>query len=251
MGEKADPGSVALPMSSDQLVAYGKAITQYREAKNLVGQERSNSMLQLLQKLRMICAYPMAELRPDHEQVPIADHLRLSPKLAWLVERLEGIARKNEKAIVFTDYRVLQRLIQRAVQERFGIRPSVVNGSTSANATSESSRQKLIDAFQQSDGFGVIILGTTAVGFGVNIQRANHVIHFTRSWNPAKEDQATDRAYRIGQTRDVYVYCPTVAGQGFASFEQRLAERLDYKRALSSDMLAGPQELTMADFEDL
>lgn len=85
----------------------------------------------------------------------------------------------------------------------------------------------------------------------MNIQEANHVIHFTRTWNPAKEDQATDRAYRIGQRRDVYVYCLTVAGPGFASFEERLAERLDYKRDLSRDMLAGSKELSVEDFDDL
>lgn len=251
MGSRADQTASNLPMSPEQRGEYAKAIALYREAKEQQGPQRANSMLALLQRLRMICAYPMKDLRTDHEQAPIAEHLRISPKLAWLVERLEGISRQHEKAIIFTDYRVLQRLLQRTVEERFGFRPSIVNGATSASAASDVSRQAIIDRFQQTDGFGVLILGTTAVGFGVNIQQANHVIHFTRSWNPAKEDQATDRAYRIGQTRDVYVYCPTVVGHGFNSFEQRLGERLDYKRTLSGDMLAGPQEVKLADFEDL
>lgn len=251
IGRDADAAAVGLAMSPDQLMAYTKALTVYREAQKTGGKQGANALLPLLHRLRMVCAYPMAELRPDHEQAPVAEHLRVSPKLAWLMQRLDDISRRNEKAIVFTDYRVVQRLIQRVVEHRFGFRPCIINGSTTANAASDHSRQQLIDEFQEAEGFGVLILGTTAVGFGVNIQEANHVIHFTRSWNPAKEDQATDRAYRIGQTRDVYVYCPTVTGRGFESFEQRLAERLDYKRGLSADMLAGPQVLSMEDFGDI
>ena len=94
-------------------------------------------------------------------------------------------------------------------------------------------------------------LQATAVGFGVNIQSANHVIHFTRPWNPAKEDQATDRAYRIGQTKPVWVHCPTVAGDGFERFEQRIASRLAGKRELSKDMLAPQQQLGLEDFRGL
>jgi len=250
-GRDADAAAMGLAMSSDQLMAYTKALAVYREAQKTGGKQGANALLPLLHRLRMICAYPMAEMRPDHEQAPVAEHLRVSPKLVWLMQRLDDISRLGEKAIVFTDYRAVQRLIQRTVENRFGFRPCIINGSTTANADSDHSRQKLIDEFQQAEGFGVLILGTTAVGFGVNIQEANHVIHFTRSWNPAKEDQATDRAYRIGQARDVYVYCPTVAGNGFESFEQRLAERLDYKRGLSADMLAGQQELSMEDFRDI
>lgn len=78
------------------------------------------------------------------------------------------------------------------VNERFGLNAFVVNGDTSASMDVENSRQKLIDRFQTAPGFNVIILSPLAVGFGVNIQAANHVIHFTRTWNPAKEDQATD-----------------------------------------------------------
>jgi SNF2 family DNA or RNA helicase len=79
----------------------------------------------------------------------------------------------------------------------------------------------------------------------VNVQAANHVIHFTRCWNPAKEDQATDRAYRIGQTKDVYVYYPTVASQEFESFEQKLDKLLARKRSLASDMLNGAGDINV------
>ena len=89
----------------------------------------------------------------------------------------------------------------------FGMSIAVINGETGVE-TKVGSRQGLLDDFQEKKGFNIIILSTTAMGFGVNIQQANHVIHFTRAWNPAKEDQATDRAYRIGQEKEVTVYAP-------------------------------------------
>jgi hypothetical protein len=90
-----------------------------------------------------------------------------------------------------------------------------------------------------------------AVGFGLNIQAANHVIHFTRTWNPAKEDQDTDRAYRIGQTKDVYVYYPVVVAPDFTTFDAKLDELLNWKRELSRDMLNGAAELSSNEFGDL
>jgi Holliday junction resolvase len=110
------------------------------------------------------------------------------------------------------------------------------------------SRQKRIKAFQEAAGFGVIILSPVAVGFGVNIQGANHVVHYTRTWNPAKEDQATDRAYRIGQKKDVYVYYPVVFAEDFSTFDVKLDQLLTTKRALASDMLNGSGDLTPVDF---
>jgi SNF2 family DNA or RNA helicase len=157
----------------------------------------------------------------------------------------------EEKAIVFSEFRDVQRLLQRAIAERFDLYADIVNGSTSVDAASDQSRQRIIDRYQAKPGFNVIILSTTAVGFGVNIQAANHVIHFTRPWNPAKEDQATDRAYRIGQTRAVHVYCPTVVADGYETFDQRVDSLLLDKRSLSRDMLAGVQELTVDDFRTL
>lgn len=112
-------------------------------------------------------------------------------------------------------------------------------------------RQRLIDDFQGKPGFGVIVLSPLAVGFGVNIQAANHVIHFSRTWNPAKEDQATARAYRIGQVRTVSVYYPTVVSQEVPSFDVKLDALLSRKRELASDMLNGCGDLSAADFADL
>src|SRR5207247_9917155 len=98
----------------------------------------------------------------------------------------------------------------------------IINGDTSAPASHTASRQKRLTAFQARPGFGVVILSPLAVGFGVNIQAANHVVHYTRTWNPAKEDQATDRAYRIGQQKDVHVYYPVVVASDFATLDVHL-----------------------------
>jgi Holliday junction resolvase len=163
---------------------------------------------------------------------------------------LEEIKSRDEKAIVFVEFHDLQRLLQRFIAHRFDIVPDIINGTTSASSKSSDSRQKRIKAFQQDDGFGVIILSPLAVGFGVNIQGANHVIHYTRTWNPAKEDQATDRAYRIGQSKDVFVYYPVVTAD-FTTFDMKLDALLEWKRGLSNDMLNGCGDLSSGDFDEL
>jgi len=127
----------------------------------------------------------------------------------------------------------------------------VINGDTSADSANANNRQRRIKKFQDKPGFGVIVLSPLAVGFGVNIQAANHVVHFTRTWNPAKEDQATDRAYRIGQTKDVHVYYPVVVAHDFLTFDAKLDKLLDWKRGLSTDMLNGAGDVSPADFGDL
>jgi HJR/Mrr/RecB family endonuclease len=100
-----------------------------------------------------------------------------------------------------------------------------VNGDTQG-------RQGFIDRFSGTGGFNVIILSTLAAGAGLNVTAANHVFHYTRAWNAAKENQATDRAYRIGQEKDVFVYCPTIVAD-FPTFEVRLDEMLKRKGKLA------------------
>ncbi|HYQ92407.1 MAG TPA: C-terminal helicase domain-containing protein [Candidatus Competibacteraceae bacterium] len=206
----------------------------------------------MLHRLRSICADPhetgvKADLHSD-----LADHRHRSPKLDWLLAQLESIRQRQEKVIVFTEFRDLQRVLHHRIRQHFGLSSAIVNGSTQAgHEAGEQSRQALIDHFQRQPGFNVIILSTTAVGFGVNIQAANHVIHFTRPWNPAKEDQATDRAYRIGQTRAVQVYYPTVIAQDFVTFEDKLDTLLEAKRQLASDMLNGNPNIELAEWSAL
>ena len=173
--------------------------------------------------------------------------------MGWLVQKLKALAADTavvHKVIVFCEFRELQLLLQRVVAAFFGFAPSIVNGDTTADPRVSDNRQQLIDAFQMQPGFGVIILSPLAVGFGVNIQAANHVVHFTRTWNPAKEDQATARAHRIGQTRTVTVYHPGVVSDKFPSFDERLDALLARKRALAADMLNGCSDLRAEDFAD-
>src|SRR5262249_24232947 len=201
--------------------------------------------------LRLICTDPQRHGLSVFVPEPVAAYSKKAPKLAWLLDQLAEIRSKGEKAIVFCEFRNIQRLLQYYINEAFAYRADIINGNTLASASSSLSRQKRLKALQARPGFGVIILSPLAVGFGVNIQGANHVIHYTRTWNPAKEDQATDRAYRIGQTKDVHVYRPIVCADEFKTFDQKLDELLSWKRELSQDMLNGSFDLTAKDFSDL
>lgn len=233
----------SLRMSELQTRLYRSEVSAYNDKRAMqehLGMQ-TVAMLGLLHTLKLICAHPHG-IRPEGEPV------EASPKLKWTLQRLRAIRERGEKVIIFTELRDIQRTLQFAVLDEFGFMPTVINGDTNSVSERGPSRQKLIDAFQAAHGFGVIILSTTAVGFGVNVQAANHVIHFTRPWNPAKEDQATDRAYRIGQTRDVYVYYPTVVADGITTFEETLDALLSRKRALATDMLNGTGEIEITEF---
>lgn len=236
-----------LPLSSYQRELYGQAVQAYRTQQS--GCSIKNH-LGLIQYLRQVCSSPYPIGSRANLDDSLADRVRKSPKLKWLLEILADIQQRNEKVIIFVEFHELQRQLQRYIAERYNLLPDIINGSTSAAASATNSRQKRIRAFQEKIGFGVIILSPLAVGFGVNIQAANHVIHFTRTWNPAKEDQATDRAYRIGQTKDVYVYYPVITAD-FVTFDMKLDNLLSWKRNLSDDMLNGCGDLSGSDFDDL
>lgn len=217
-----------LPISNLQQQLYANVVADYRKVGDA---DRGRAILGALHKMRMICAHPL-QLQPSASE-------RESPKVAWLINTLEHIKTKQEKVIIFTEFREIQAFLQRIIGQYFGLDVEKVNGDTSANSGKGGlTRQRLIDQFQQKSGFNVIILSTTAVGFGVNVQKANHVIHYTRCWNPAKEDQATDRAYRIGQDKEVFVYYPSIYSAQFDTFEVKLDHLLADKRKLADDMLA-------------
>ncbi|WP_122448678.1 type I Zorya anti-phage system protein ZorD [Pseudomonas viridiflava] len=241
-----DKGCRSLSMHGLQRNLYLSEISAYSQKQQIEEHldQKTSGMLGLLHKLKLICAHPYS-VQPDKR---LREN---SPKLRWLIDTLESIKKsgKGDKVILFTELRDIQRELQHAIQEYFGFRATVINGDTSTSSQSANNRQKLIDQFQDKPGFSVIILSTIAVGFGVNVQAANHVIHFTRCWNPAKEDQATDRAYRIGQEKDVYVYYPTVRDAAMPTFESTLDELLSKRRALARDMLSGSGEIKASDFE--
>jgi hypothetical protein len=243
-----DPGCRRLPLSTVQRNLYAKAIEDFKRRNETEFRSPFKNHLGLLQYLRLICTDPRRHGLSVFIPEPLLHYREKAPKLDWLLGQLAIIKRQGEKVIVFCEFRHIQRLLQHYIEEAHGYRCDIINGDTSASASHTASRQKRLKAFQARPGFGVIILSPLAVGFGVNIQAANHVVHYTRTWNPAKEDQATDRAYRIGQQKDVYVYYPVVVADDFATFDVKLDELLARKRDLADDMLNGACDIGPSDF---
>ncbi|WP_240356572.1 DEAD/DEAH box helicase [Myxococcus eversor] len=193
--------------------------------------------LSALQKL-----YQHPALLSDARGLSSATALRESPKTRLCLELLSEIESQGsgtgaEKALVFVLSRAMQDLLAQLISERFRLgRVDILNGEPS----SRKAALENIDAFSRAKGFQVLILSPLAAGAGLNIVAANHVIHYGRWWNPAKEDQATDRAHRIGQVRPVHVYYPLLhrRGRPDAGFDLRLHELVERKRAIARDFLS-------------
>ena len=132
-------------------------------------------------------------------------------------------------------------MLQKLCLKRYGIITKIINGDTPSIVKrympNKQSRQSSIDEFQAVDGFNVIIMSPVAAGMGLNVTAANHVIHYSRHWNPAKENQATDRAYRIGQTKDVFVYHPMAVRTDIKSFDETLDDLLSRKTSLATSTI--------------
>jgi hypothetical protein len=226
---------LSIPISNHQRNLYAQGLRQIAAAaQEKDAKRRSNVSFAVLHFVRALCSEPYCLPKTTFaiDTNGIDAHLNNSPKLRWLLNTLEDIAQKQEKVIIFTDIKEIQRSLVLFIRKRFDFSAQIINGDID-------DRQDLIDNFQSREGFGVIILSPLAVGFGVNIVSANHVIHFTRTWNPAKEGQATDRAYRIGQIKDVYVYCPTITAEDFVTFDAKLDRLMTLKMDLAGDMLDG------------
>jgi hypothetical protein len=157
----------------------------------------------------------------------------------------------KEKALVFLESLELQSgdQLPLILQQRYKLSklPLVINGEVNT-----STRQDRVDDFQSRDGFDVMILSPKAGGVGITLTAANHVIHLSRWWNPAVEDQCSDRAYRIGQTKDVHIYYPMAINPNDpdSSFDLKLDELMTRKRVLSQQLLA-PPTITKQDYESL
>ncbi|MFY2558296.1 DEAD/DEAH box helicase [Corallococcus terminator] len=193
--------------------------------------------LSALQKL-----YQHPALLSDARGLSSATALRESPKTRLCLELLSEIESAGggtgaDKALVFVLSRAMQDLLAQLISERFRLgRVDILNGEPS----SRKAALENIDVFSRAKGFQVLILSPLAAGAGLNIVAANHVIHYGRWWNPAKEDQATDRAHRIGQVRPVHVYYPLLhrRGRPDAGFDLRLHELVERKRAIARDFLS-------------
>lgn len=170
------------------------------------------------------------------------DLIKTSARLMATISFLNLIKEKNEKAILFAERRETQKMLQKIVWERFHIAAKIINGDTPSislkrDSFDKKSRQASIDEFQMTDGFNVIIMSPIAAGMGLNVTGANHIIHYSRHWNPAKENQATDRAYRIGQTKDVFVYYPMATSNKFRTFDVNLDDLLSRKTSLATSTI--------------
>jgi HJR/Mrr/RecB family endonuclease len=224
-------------MPIEQAEAYDKAIIAARTGESRTG------ILEALHRMRSISLHPIHPQQAPND----ADYVRQSARLALAIQALDEIFKDNEKVLVFLESREMQPYLACLIQRRYGLptQPMIING-----AVAGSKRQDRVDKFNSSDrGFDVMLLSPKAGGVGLNLTAANHVIHLSRWWNPAVEDQCTDRVYRIGQNKPVHVYYvqaihPTYGPQ---SFDRRLHSLLEKKRNLSREMLippVGPNDAT-------
>ena len=167
------------------------------------GRRRARASFGALHLMKAVCAEPycIPGVRFLPDKAGDDQHLKNSAKLADLISHLRRIREAGEKAIIFTELREVQNCLFYFMKHLFGLKPFIINGDSE-------NRQSYIDRFSESPGFDVIILSTLAAGAGLNVVAANHVFHFTRAWNPAKESQATDRAYRIGQEKGRFCVFP-------------------------------------------
>jgi SNF2 family DNA or RNA helicase len=197
--------------------------------------------LGLIHHLMRVYQHPA--LVPRYDPISGADAIATCPKLSAVITCLHAIHRKREKALIFTRSLDMQQLLATAIGDEFGIDVDIVNGATNRKAktaSAETTRKGIVRRFRDSDGFNVLILSPDVAGIGLTLVEANHVIHYGRWWNPAKESQATDRVYRIGQTKDVHVYypiCRDPAG-AFETFDEKLDALISRRKSLARDFLA-------------
>lgn len=222
-----------IAMTEHQSILYKGGLKKLQDASTESNsRKRAQLSFGALHLMKAVCAEPycLPGTKFLMDKSGLEAHLKNSPKLKWLLERLEEVKAAGDKAIVFTELREVQAALYYFLNKTFGIKAFIINGD-------QQGRQALINRFSASQGFDVIILSTLAAGAGLNVTAANHVFHFTRAWNPSKEAQATDRAFRIGQEKDVYVYCPTVVDSAFDTFEVRLDQILKRKAGLAGATL--------------
>ncbi|MFF9767802.1 SNF2-related protein [Streptomyces sp. NPDC014636] len=245
--KKSDPGIVPelppktetdhpVPLTREQAVLYEAVVRESMLAiETAEGIGRRGLVLKLLGALKQICDHPALYLKEDAP----ADRLAArSGKLALLDELLDTLLAEDGSALVFTQYVGMARLLTAHLSAR-AVPVDLLHGGTPVPE-----RERMVDRFQNGET-PVLVLSLKAAGTGLNLTRAGHVIHFDRWWNPAVEEQATDRAYRIGQTQPVQVHRLVTEG----TVEDRIAEMLAAKRALA-DAILGSGEAALTELTD-
>ncbi|KUL54654.1 helicase [Streptomyces sp. NRRL F-4489] len=249
--KKSDPGIAPelppktetdhpVPLGREQAALYQAVVREtLARIEAAEGMARRGLVMKLLTALKQICNHPAQYLKETAPGLAAR-----SGKLELLDELLDTILAEDNACLVFTQYVGMARLLERHLAGR-GIPTQLLHGGTPV-----AERERMVDRFQ-SGRTPVFLLSLKAAGTGLNLTRAGHVIHYDRWWNPAVEDQATDRAYRIGQTQPVQVHRLITEG----TVEDNIAQLLAAKKALADAVLSGGEsaftELTDAELADL
>jgi len=251
--EQADHGlqrhatQLGVVMKGIQLQIYDEVLNSYR-ARRASAEDMRGTALAALTQLRSISLHPRLENEPAlySEDGKQARQLMMeSGKLAVMLQLLDEIRSKGEKVILFMMTKRLQRVLKLWLDQIYGLNLSVINGDTKAVATraEDMTRKRLIAEFEAHSGFNVLIMSPVAAGVGLTVIGANHVVHLERHWNPAKEAQASDRVYRIGQTKPVFIHLPAVTHPQFDSFDVHL-DRLLRGKLMLKDAVVTPESVS-------
>ena len=223
-------------LSRKQAALYAQTVSELaRNLKEAEGIERRGLVLATLMRLKQICNHPSQWLNDNLWAE--AD----SGKLARLREIAEVVAGRQEKMLVFTQFREMTGPLQAVLAGIFGRPGLVLHGGTPVKA-----RKDLVRAFQEDETVPFFILSLKAGGSGLTLTAASHVVHFDRWWNPAVENQATDRAYRIGQKSNVLVHKFVCQG----TVEEKIHAMIEAKKFLSDELLAGAGEIGLTEMKD-
>jgi SNF2 family DNA or RNA helicase len=225
-------------LTKEQASLYAAVVEEsLRALEDADGIQRRGVVLATLSKLKQVCNHP-AQFLGDGSAVA-----NRSGKLARLSEMLEEVFAVGDRALVFTQFTEMGSIIKCHLEETFGREVLFLHGGVA-----KLKRDKMVDHFQQPDGPRIFLLSLKAGGTGLNLTAANHVFHFDRWWNPAVEQQATDRAFRIGQTRQVQVHKYLCLG----TLEEKIDEMIETKRAISEAIVGtGERWLTELSTDDL
>ncbi|SON52548.1 SNF2-related protein [Vibrio tapetis] len=229
-------------MAGYQLKVYDGVIEQLEESEE-------NHVLGTLQRLRNGSLHPRladgGRLDAPKSKKELENIFNESDKFKSLLELLDSIKLRQEKCIIFAVNKRLQTFLSLALGLKYQLGPlSVINGDAKAVAKNKATptRKSMISDFEAKDGFNIIIMSPVAAGVGLTVVGANNVVHFERHWNPAKEAQATDRVFRIGQTKDVNIYIPMALHPNMESFDVNL-HRLLSKKTQLKDAVVTPEDV--------
>ncbi|KAA0565899.1 DEAD/DEAH box helicase [Bacillus sp. CH30_1T] len=225
-------------LTAEQAALYEQLVKDtLAKIETLSGFERKGLILQMLNQLKQLCNHPALYLKePDPKSI-----LSRSEKMQKLKDIVETALESGEACLIFTQYISMGEMIQEVMKEEFNVDVPFLNGSMA-----KGKRDELVEKFQNGD-FPVFLLSLKAGGTGLNLTAANHVVHYDRWWNPAVENQATDRAYRIGQQRFVHVHKLVSSG----TLEEKIDAMLTKKQALNDEIIRSDQWVTELSDHDL